>query len=177
MARKACVVFVVALLISAMGCASSKPPVTGRHIPPPRPDKKDSTPANPAIQTLPDKRKIIIRQAVINLGAPYKWGGKSPRTGFDCSGLALYSHQQADISIPRTAVNQFLNGRPVSKKDLLPGDLVFFDILKSSKTIHVGIYIGERLFVHAPGKGRQVTRADLNNPYFKKTYKGSRRYL
>ena len=124
-----------------------------------------------------DRRKIIVHNAIKSLGIPYKWGGQSPKTGFDCSGLIVYTHQRADIIVPRTAKAQFDNEKFLSKQDLQPADLVFFKTPSGNKVVHVGIYIGEGVFVHAPGKNRQVTYGYLRNPYFKKHYIGSRSYL
>jgi cell wall-associated NlpC family hydrolase len=126
---------------------------------------------------LSESRKIIVDHAISNLGRPYKWGGESPSKGFDCSGLIVYTYQKADIYIPRTANAQFSSGKPVLKKELKPGDLVFFKKPTDQKVYHVGIFIGENTFVHAPGHGRPVSYGYLSNPYFKKYYIGSRTYL
>jgi cell wall-associated NlpC family hydrolase len=126
---------------------------------------------------LSESRKIIVQHAIDNLGRPYKWGGDSPSKGFDCSGLIVYAYQKADIDIPRTARAQFLSGKPVVKKELKPGDLVFFETPRAQKINHVGIFVGKNTFVHAPGQGRPVSYGYLTNPYFKKYYIGSRTYL
>ena len=126
---------------------------------------------------LPESRKIIVHHAINNLGRPYKCGGDSPLKGFDCSGLIVYTYQKVDIYIPRTAKAQFSSGKPVIKEKLKPGDLVFFKKPTFQKVNHVGIFIGENIFVHAPGQGRPVSYGSLANPYFKKYYMGSRTYL
>ena len=123
------------------------------------------------------QRKIIAQYAIKSLGLPYKWGGQSPQTGFDCSGLTVYTHQKADIIIPRTVKAQFENGTALSKKNLKVGDLIFFNTPKENKVYHVAIYIGEDMFIHSPGKGRKVAYGYINNSYFKKHYAGSRSYL
>jgi cell wall-associated NlpC family hydrolase len=123
------------------------------------------------------QRKIIVQYAIKSLGLPYKWGGESPKTGFDCSGLIVYTHQKADIITPRTAKAQFDYGTVLSKKDLKLGDLIFFTNPKKNIVDHVAIFIGRGKFVHAPGKGRRVSYGYLNNPYFRKRYVGSRSYL
>jgi len=124
-----------------------------------------------------ESRKIIVHHAINNIGRPYKWGGDSPSKGFDCSGLIVYTYKKVDIYIPRTTEEQFSSGKPVLKKKLKPGDLVFFKNPTAQKVNHVGIFIGENTFVHAPGQGRSVSYAYLTNPYFKKYYIGSRTYL
>jgi cell wall-associated NlpC family hydrolase len=98
------------------------------------------------------------------VGAPYRYGGESPR-GFDCSGLVYYAYQQLGISIPRTAQEQFRRSQPVDARALRPGDLVFFD-LPRQKTFHVGIYAGRDRFVHAPTAGKRVTYASLSDPFW-----------
>jgi cell wall-associated NlpC family hydrolase len=97
------------------------------------------------------------------LGIPYLWGGASPATGFDCSGLVMYVYAQLGISLPHYAAAQYQLGTPVDRSQLLPGDLVFFDALD-----HVGIYIGNGQFVHAPQTGDVVkitALADFGNGY------------
>lgn len=99
------------------------------------------------------------------LGAPYRYGGRSPR-GFDCSGLVHYAHQQAGIAVPRTTLAQRRAARPVSLADLRPGDVLFFD-LDGSKVSHVGIYAGRGRFIHAPSSGKRVAYAGWRSPYWR----------
>lgn len=108
------------------------------------------------------------------LGAPYVYGGKTPR-GFDCSGLTLFVYKKYGVNIPRTSYSQAKSGKSIRKRNLKPGDLVFFKTSGGSRVSHVGIYIGKDKFIHAPGTGRKVTVATLTNPYFKRTYSGARR--
>ncbi len=122
-------------------------------------------------------RDIIVQSAIDSLGLPYNWGGHSPDTGFDCSGLMVYTYKTANIILPRTTTAQYLEGNEISKQNLLPADLVFFKIPGGKSRLHVGIYIGDKTFIHAPGKGRHVTYGYLDNPYFKKYWIDSRRYL
>jgi cell wall-associated NlpC family hydrolase len=126
---------------------------------------------------LSNQRKIVAQHAINSLGIQYKWGGQSPKTGFDCSGLIVYTHKKVNIIIPRTANAQFDNGRVINKEDLQIADLVFFQNHNADKINHVGIYIGKGTFIHAPGRNRQITYGNMNNPYFKKNYLGSRTYL
>lgn len=167
------------MAVLLFSCSSHKDTACQQHIPPPQPDEpqiQNPFVYNPGTESS-NQRKIIVQHAVKNLGMPYKWGEQSPKTGFDCSGLVVYTHKKADIITPRTAKAQFDNGRPVSKKNLQIADLVFFKGHEKNKSFHAGIYIGDGIFVHAPGKGRQVTYGYLSNPYFKKYYIGSRSYL
>jgi len=122
-------------------------------------------------------RKIIVQSAIDSIGLPYNWGGQSPGTGFDCSGLMVYTYKKANIILPRTTTAQYVDGKEISKQKLLPADLVFFKIPNGKSRLHVGVYIGDTTFIHAPGKGRQVSYGQLDNPYFKKYWIDSRRYL
>ncbi|HKD54599.1 MAG TPA: C40 family peptidase [Steroidobacteraceae bacterium] len=98
------------------------------------------------------------------VGSPYHFGG-ADAGGFDCSGLALYVHEQVGLAIPRTAAEQLRAARPVPLAQLAPGDLVFFRI-RSKHVNHVGVYTGDGHFVHAPHAGRAVTYADLSSGYY-----------
>jgi cell wall-associated NlpC family hydrolase len=116
----------------------------------------------------------VLSQAAVGLvGAPYRYGGADPR-GFDCSGLVSYVHRQAGITVPRTAAQQFAAATPVSPRDLQPGDLVFFRI-DGRAVSHVGVYVGNRHFVHAPQSGGRVNVADLDDVYYRKRFAGSGR--
>lgn len=165
--------FISGLLFSC----SPRQPVPEIHVPPPsgRPSTGTLSDQNP--QHLSSLRRAIVETAIKSIGTSYRWGGSTPRTGFDCSGLVRYTHQKARLPLPRTARRQFKNGHPVSLDQLKPADLVFFNNSSASKTYHVGIYIGNGVFVHAPGKGKTVRKARLNNPYFKTKFIGSRTYI
>ena len=108
------------------------------------------------------------------VGSPYHFGG-ADAGGFDCSGLALYVHEQVGLAIPRTAAEQLRAARPVPLAQLSPGDLVFFRI-HSRHVNHVGVYMGEGRFVHAPHAGRAVTYADLSNGYYARHLAGAGRF-
>jgi cell wall-associated NlpC family hydrolase len=103
------------------------------------------------------------------LGTPYVWGGSSPG-GFDCSGFVMYVYAQVGVYLPHHAADQYNYGTPVSRDELAPGDLVFFDGLG-----HVGIYIGGGEFVHAPHTGDVVKISSLNDSWYSSTYVGARR--
>ena len=107
------------------------------------------------------------------VGKPYRYGGNSP-SGFDCSGLAQYSYSRAGLPIPRTTMSQRESGVAVGSQSLRAGDLIFFD-QEGRKSSHVGIYIGDGRFVHAPSSGRKVRVDKLNKKYWKKHYDGARR--
>jgi hypothetical protein len=104
------------------------------------------------------------------VGTSYRYGGASP-DGFDCSGLVWYLHRQIGVAVPRTAAEQRAAAAPLRREELAPGDLVFF----STPRDHVGIYVGDGEFVHAPATGRRVERARLDAPWFLLAFSGAGR--
>ncbi len=102
------------------------------------------------------------------LGAPYKWGGSTPN-GFDCSGLVQYSYQRAGLQAPRTSHAQYSAAEHVSLRDARVGDLVFFDFDRKPVS-HVGIYLGNGRFVHAPSRGKRVEIASLQEARYRKHF-------
>lgn len=118
---------------------------------------------------LPYMTQKVLLNAKSMLGIPYRYGGLSPGTGFDCSGLVYFSHARAGIELPRTAKQQFIYSRPVRRAALRPGDLVFFTV-NHTKVSHVGIYLGNNQFIHSPGSGKQVSITNMNNSYWKSRF-------
>ena len=98
------------------------------------------------------------------VGARYRYGGADPAQGFDCSGLAFYAYAQAGYRIPRTSQDQFRAARKIALGDASAGDLMFFQ--DQAKLAHVGIYLGDGLFVHAPAEGQSVSVASVDAPYY-----------
>ena len=126
------------------------------------------TPDGPA--AIPPARfSGVVGIAMQYLGVPYVWGGASP-SGFDCSGFVLYVYNKLGISLPHHAATQYGYGVPVSKSQLEPGDLVFFDGLG-----HNGIYIGGRQFIHAPHSGDFVKISSLDSVWYSSKWVGARR--
>lgn len=115
------------------------------------------------------EKQKVIKIAEHQVGVSYHFGGESPVEGFDCSGLVYYSYQQIHVNLPRTTLAQLKYSVPVSRKELRPGDLVFFRIHRS-RISHVGIYLGNNRFIHAPSTGKSVTISHLNSPYWKKRF-------
>lgn len=122
-------------------------------------------------------RKEIVRTAERFIGVPYKWGGESTVSGFDCSGLTMVVYQLNGLELPRTSGDQWAAGRPVEERDLSQGDLLFFATRGGSKVSHVGIYLGGDVFLHAPGRGNTIQVASLSSDYFRARYLGARSYL
>ena len=116
----------------------------------------------------------LVDLAKSKMGCKYVWGATGPNT-FDCSGLMLWAHKQMGISIPRTSLEQSRSGKSVSKSDLQPGDLVFFKTT-SAPVGHVGMYIGNGQFVHAPNKNKPVKIDSLSSSYYSSRYVNARRY-
>jgi cell wall-associated NlpC family hydrolase len=120
-------------------------------------------------------RQRVVRSALQALGTPYRYGGNGPQQGFDCSGLVQYSHAAAGIRVPRVTAQQRRHARPVPLAKLRPGDLLFFEI--DGKGRHVGIYVGNGEFIHAPSSGKRVSRARLDMPYWRNRLVASGSYL
>ncbi len=124
-----------------------------------------------------DRAREVTVQALAFLGVNYKWGSSNPERGFDCSGLVTHVFQQvAGIVLPRNSQGMSKVGEKIDKSDLQPGDLVFFNTRKRPNS-HVGIYIGDERFVHAPSRGGEVEISDMQESYWKKRFNGARRLL
>ncbi len=121
------------------------------------------------------KVEEILISALSLTGVDYKYGGRSPETGFDCSGFVQYVFMQAaQIALPPSARTISQMGNTVKREDLQPGDLVFFNTLKSAFS-HVGIYVGNNQFVHAPRAGAKVRVESLDERYWSSRYNGAKR--
>ena len=112
----------------------------------------------------------VARYAKRFLGVPYRWGGMSPRGGFDCSGFVAYVYRHFGVSLPHYTVSQFHRGRRVGRWALRPGDFVFFGGLS-----HVGLYVGHGRFVHAPHSGTRVKVDSLRRGWYRSSFDGGRR--
>jgi cell wall-associated NlpC family hydrolase len=116
----------------------------------------------------------VVAKAEQYLGTPYRYGGTSPN-GFDCSGFTQYIYSQFQIPLYRTAATQYNNGVEVSKTDLVPGDLVFFNTYGGIS--HVGIYAGNGRFIHSSSSPGGVIYSPLNDVYYAPRYVGARRVI
>ena len=123
------------------------------------------------------KSKKIIELAKKKLGRRYVWGAEGQGNTFDCSGLTTYVCKKHGIKLPRRAIEQSKVGKYVSRKNLKPGDLIFFDTSKQRKGYvnHVGIYIGNNEFIHASSAKKKVIITSLNKPFYKQRFKLARR--
>jgi cell wall-associated NlpC family hydrolase len=118
-----------------------------------------------------DDRTRIVRTARLYLGAPYKKGGATPN-GFDCSGYVMYVYSKNGVLLPRSVKAQYGVGKKIRRAEMKTGDLVFYNTLWK-RFSHVGIYVGDNRFIHAPRTGKQVSYADMDKPYWKKRYVGA----
>ena len=117
----------------------------------------------------PVGRPRVVAIALSYLGTPYRWAGASP-SGFDCSGFVMYVYGRIGIGLPHNSALLWGVGRPVSRTELQPGDLVFFNGLS-----HAGIYIERGRFVHSPHSGDVVKISRLSESSYRRTYYGARR--
>ncbi len=122
-------------------------------------------------------RDEIVRTANRFIGIPYRWGGASAEGGFDCSGLTMVVYRLNGLDLPRASNNQFDSGRPVSGRELRKGDLVFFSTRHRKRVSHVGIYLGDGQFIHAPRRGQKVQISSLTSGYYASRFIGGRTYL
>jgi cell wall-associated NlpC family hydrolase len=127
-----------------------------------------SSAAEPTTAAPPATHGGVVGIAMQYLGVPYQWGGSSP-SGFDCSGFTMYVYAQVGVSLPHYTGSQWSMGSAVSRSDLQPGDLVFFNGLG-----HVGLYIGGNQFIHAPHTGDFVKISTISG-WYAQTYMGARR--
>jgi cell wall-associated NlpC family hydrolase len=145
---------VLGLAALAAGCSGA----------PQRPDANA-----PAITIEPRVADAVVGGAIAEIamdmvGTPYSYGGTDPIEGFDCSGLVFYTYGQAGYDVPRTSRELFRAARKIAVGEADPGDLMFFQ--DQTKLSHVGIYIGDGQFVHAPASGQRVAIASLDSPYY-----------
>src|SRR5690606_10588348 len=116
----------------------------------------------------------LVGTALQVLGVKYKYGGESPNTGFDCSGLVGYAAEKSlGLKLPRRSADIAREGISVKRSELRKGDLVFFNTL-GRRFSHVGIYLGDEKFVHAPRTGSVVRIEDMSASYWSKRYNGAR---
>lgn len=122
-----------------------------------------------------ERAREVLVNALSLTGIKYKYGGSSPETGFDCSGFVRYVFMQAtSLTLPRNALAISKLGQTVPKDELQPGDLVFFNTLKSAFS-HVGIYLGNNRFIHSPSAGGRVRVENMQDGYWAKNFNGAQR--
>jgi cell wall-associated NlpC family hydrolase len=128
-------------------------------------------------QTVTDHASDLVVNAMGFLGVPYRRGGNTAETGFDCSGFVRAMYQSTiGLVLPRRANEQAAATQKIDKQDLQPGDLVFFNTMRRAFS-HVGIYIGEGKFIHSPKPGAQVRVESMGHGYWQRRFDGARRVL
>ena len=143
---------------------------------------------NAASGTLSDSHKAKVQKAtkvamnklMQQIGKPYRWGGSSPRTGFDCSGLVYYAYKDlVKIRIPRTANEMYhlRDAAPIERSELKNGDLVFFRTQGRGTADHVGVYVGNGKFIQSPRTGQEIQITSLSEDYWQRHYVGARRVM
>lgn len=145
------------------------------------PDAFPAEPPNeitaPGAPLTPGARGVdeLLMRALSLVGTRYRMGGSTPESGFDCSGYVAYLFREVfAIDLPRTSDGMVRYGAPVTRRALLPGDLVFFNTMRRPFT-HVGIYVSDDRFIHAPSTGGHVRTEDLNLSYWVRRWDGARR--
>ena len=126
-------------------------------------------------QTVGNGASDLVGNAMTFLGVPYRRGGTSASTGFDCSGFVRSMFEQTVGKVlPRRASEQAAATEKIDKQDLKPGDLVFFNTMRQTFS-HVGIYVGDNKFIHSPRPGKQVRVEDMRDAYWDRRFTGARR--
>ncbi|AFJ47383.1 C40 family peptidase [Shimwellia blattae] len=141
--------------------------------------------ADTPINNVPKGRVLSAQQTAMNklmnqLGKPYRWGGATPKTGFDCSGLIYYAYKDlVNFRLPRTANEMYhlRDAAPINKGELVSGDLVFFRTHSKRAADHVGVYVGNGKFIQSPRTGRDIVITSLSNDYWQRHYVGARRVM
>ncbi|WP_145579940.1 C40 family peptidase [Yersinia vastinensis] len=125
-------------------------------------------------------KQTAMSKLMKQVGKPYRWGGSSPNTGFDCSGLIYYAYKDViRIKMPRTANEMYhlRDAAPVKRTELESGDLVFFNIANRGVADHVGVYLGNGKFIQSPRTGEEIRISMMNNDYWQDHYVGARRVV
>ncbi len=122
-------------------------------------------------------RESLVKTARDFIGVPYLWGGVSADTGFDCSGLTMTVYQLNGLDLPRHSRTQYDAGDSITQQELRKGDLIFFDTRGQGRVSHVGIYIGNGRFIHAPSRGKKIRIDALSSDYYARRFVGAKTYL
>ena len=170
-ARLSAAVALAALALAGCGRNDVRPAAAPAPAPAATRDWTAVAPADPAAAI------AVLMRAISLVGTPYRYGGNTPEGGFDCSGLVNYVYRDMlDLRLPRTSRDLYaFQGPRIAPEQLATGDLVFFG--SGNAVNHVGIYVGEGRFVHAPSTGGTVRLDHLDGSYWRRNYTGSKRVL
>jgi cell wall-associated NlpC family hydrolase len=167
--------FVAATLVAALALAPMA--VLADEAPGPSKAANATAAMRDAASSAWDAARGLTAAALELIGIRYKWGGATPERGLDCSGLVQFVFQQATgVTLPRSAKEMSRLGEKIALTELRPGDLVFFNTRRFAFS-HVGIYLGENRFIHAPRRGRDVEVAAIDRSYWQKRFDGARRLI
>ena len=171
------------LLLILSGCAGAPPDSPPARplidAPPPvvqpsAPDDDEEWDGSGGASNMRNRGEALADFALRLRGSPYRYGGAT-LDGFDCSGLVFYAHRQLGLTVPRTSSDQADLATQVKPKRLRPGDLVFFKV-NSRRVNHVGIYLGDHRFLHAPGAGKPVTINSLDDEFYALRFSSAGRF-
>jgi len=146
--------FLFAVLLLGAGCTLS-----ASYVPDPTPSPRG---------------EAVVQSARTQIGKPYKWGGISPKTGFDCSGYVYWAYQQNGIKVPRSTADQAKVGRTVPRSGLRPGDIVVFSP-RWQRSKHTGIYSGKGKFLHSPKTGSRIREDSIDAKHWIECFDNGRR--
>lgn len=169
----------ILLLLGSTACAAVEPAAEPKVDATPEVTEPTKTTSNESANIDSSDWSGMVREVLMSAlsltGIKYKYGGGSPETGFDCSGFVRYVFQQTtNLALPHSTRALSQLGQVIPIGQLKPGDLVFFDTLKSAFS-HVGIYLGGSRFIHAPSAGGSINVVDMNDAYWAKRFNGARR--
>ncbi|AFZ82606.1 Cell wall-associated hydrolase of the NlpC/P60 family [Candidatus Kinetoplastibacterium crithidii TCC036E] len=156
-------IFILIICINASSCCIQENPQNKVYIP-----------QKIVLQTSSKKNIIFTKEALKQINKKYVYGGSSPQKGFDCSGLVYYCAKKSlNLNLPRTTKKLIKVGNQVSKRRVQTGDLVFFKT--NHNQLHVGIYVKDDIFIHAPRTGKKIKFDNINSKYWSRKYITSRR--
>jgi len=166
--RMACTLLLSGSILLAAPALADEPAAPGQEAPEPHSSSS-------LLERAATRAGAAVERSLELVGIRYRRGGSDAETGFDCSGFVGYVFRETmGLVLPRTSKEISRTGEPVDKSELEPGDLVFFNTMRHAFS-HVGIYLGDHQFVHAPRTGRVVRVEDLRDRYWAKRYNGARR--
>ena len=163
------------VVLSLAACSRSAPPAAKSSV-------KTSSPSNATSVRISDidhdsvSNELMLHSMSL-IGTPYRFGGSNRNTGFDCSGMVQFVYRETlNVSLPRTARDMAAAGKVINKNQLKVGDLVFFNT-NGKKFSHVGLYIGENRFIHAPSSKSSIKINYLSDKYYASRFTGARTFF
>lgn len=162
------------LLLALLSGCSSAPETRAPESTSPPSAETEAWDGSGGASAMRNRGEALAKFALTLQGTRYRYGGAT-RDGFDCSGLVFYAHRQLGLEVPRTSSDQAEEAEEIRPRKLRRGDLVFFKI-GSRRVNHVGIYVGKKRFVHAPGAGKPVTVNSLDDEFYAEAFSSAGRF-